>query len=235
MRDRWFRLRRYLTSHGLCATCRRAAVVVGRRFFRRRVVILGAELNDMPPPPDLHDGLSVTCVESESQLRQEDRAVLLEKRGAEIMAPLIQRRFGYGADLWLLKRNDTVVGMLWSLPRETWRPHVFPLTPRDILLLDAEVFPEFRGQGMNPLLTRHVLHGVKNKGYTRAYIHVAIWNTPQLRSLRKTPFRRLGAASQWVLPGRNVVVWNEMLGQMPAQGQSGDDHGPGSLSPNDTA
>jgi hypothetical protein len=41
----------------------------------------------------------------------------------------------------------------------------------------------------------------------RAFIEAAEWNQPQLSSLTKTPFRRLGRARKSIIFGRTVVHW----------------------------
>jgi hypothetical protein len=72
-------------------------------------------------------------------------------------------------------------------------------------LFDFHVISEYRGRGLNPILVRHILQVLADEGVERALIEAAEWNQPQLSSLARTPFRRMGLARKWRLWGRTIV------------------------------
>ena len=71
------------------------------------------------------------------------------------------------------------------------------------------MFPQFRGQGMNPLLVTFILGTMATEGAGRAFIEAAEWNEAQLSSLAKTPFHRLGMARKTTILGRTLVMWDK--------------------------
>ena len=76
-------------------------------------------------------------------------------------------------------------------------------------LFDFHVFPQYRGQGVNPLLVSYILRSLAAEGQGRAFIEAAEWNQAQLASLRRTPFRRLGSARKFTLFWYTMVCWDE--------------------------
>jgi ribosomal protein S18 acetylase RimI-like enzyme len=118
-------------------------------------------------------------------------------------------RFGLGASLWLIKSHDKLAGYGWTLEGRTVEPHFFSLGHRDVHLFDFHVFPQYRGQGMNPTLVTSILRALTAEGAGRAFIEAAEWNQAQLSSLTKTPFRRLGMARKSTLFSRTLVLWDK--------------------------
>jgi ribosomal protein S18 acetylase RimI-like enzyme len=117
----------------------------------------------------------------------------------------IQERFQRGASLWLIKSGNQLAGYGWSLQAGTIEPHYFPLAQDDVHLFDFHVFPQFRGQGINPLLVKYILGGLAGECGGRAFIEAAEWNKAQLSSLRKTPFQQIGWAKKSTIFHRAVV------------------------------
>lgn len=117
-------------------------------------------------------------------------------------------RFREGATLWLIRADGKLAGDGWTMTGRTIAPHYHPLGANDAHLFDFLVFPEFRGRNINPLLVGHILNELSAEGGTRAYIEVREWNRPQLVSLAKTRFRRLGVARKASLFGRTFVEWS---------------------------
>ena len=103
----------------------------------------------------------------------------------------LDERFSKGATLWCIIYNNLLSGFVWSIPQFPLEKYFLPLTEKDIHLFDNEIFEDYRGKGINKFLIHHVLYELKNMGYQRAYIETAVWNTPEMRSLAKTPFKRL--------------------------------------------
>jgi GNAT superfamily N-acetyltransferase len=123
----------------------------------------------------------------------------------------IHQRFEKGASLWMIRSvaDGRLAGFGWSLQGGTIEPYYFPLAPDDVHLFDFHVYEEYRGQGLNPLLVGHILSTVAREADGRAFIECAEWNEPQLASLKKTPFHRLGLVSTTTLFRRVFTRWTD--------------------------
>jgi GNAT superfamily N-acetyltransferase len=109
--------------------------------------------------------------------------------------------------LWLLKLENSIAAYGWAVLGRTIEPHFFPLAANDAHLFDFFVFPEFRGRRLNPALVNHILVHLACETSGRAFIEAARWNQPQLASLARLPFRKLGCARKFQLLGRTIVMW----------------------------
>lgn len=124
----------------------------------------------------------------------------------------IRERFARGASLWLAMAGDVLAGYGWTLQGGTIEPYYFPLSPDDVHLFDFQVFPAFRGRGINPFLVTSILVALAREGRTRAFIEAAAWNDAQLASLGKTPFRLFGTVRSLTIANHPLVLWS---GQKP--------------------
>lgn len=127
----------------------------------------------------------------------------------KIMQRLISERFERGATLWLAKSGNHLAGYGWTLNGSTIEPYFFPLGTDDVHLFDFFVFPEFRGQRINRSLVLRILEVLAAQKKSRAYIEVAEWNKPQLNSLSRMPFQKLGRARKFRMFGRTFTMWSE--------------------------
>jgi len=202
------RLTDYYRRHGFAVTVRRAAVAVKRALFSGRSVLFYCDLATLASPSgNLPSFMKVERKGSSSELSPEDLDALTSFWNPRLAQRYIKERFGKGASLWLIKSESGLVGYGWSLPGTTIEPHYFPLGPQDVHLFDFHVFPQYRGQGMNPLLVSHILSRVATEAAGRAFIEAGEWNLAQLSSLSKTPFRFLGKARKLTIFGHAVVFW----------------------------
>ena len=71
----------------------------------------------------------------------------------------------------------------------------------------GEVFPSYRGRGINPEMIHKIAHELKKDGITRIFIGSKIWNTAQLRSILKTSFIKLGTVRMFHFFGKHITVW----------------------------
>jgi GNAT superfamily N-acetyltransferase len=120
----------------------------------------------------------------------------------------IRERFARGASLWLAMSGNDLAGYGWTLQGATIDPYYFPLSQSDVHLFDFQVFPDFRGRGINPLLVTQILVALAHDGHTRAFIEAAAWNDAQLASLRKTPFHLLGTVRSLTIARHRVTRWS---------------------------
>jgi len=127
----------------------------------------------------------------------------------KIMRRLIAERFERGATLWLAKSGNDLAGYGWTLNGSTIEPHFFPLGSNDVHLFDFFVFPEFRGRRVNCSLVLNILESLAAEKKSCAYIEVAEWNLPQLNSLSRMPFQKLGRARKYRVFGKTFTRWSE--------------------------
>jgi ribosomal protein S18 acetylase RimI-like enzyme len=158
---------------------------------------------------DSPSSLDVEQKRSEAELSPQDLQEMTSFWNPKLARRLMKERFGLGASLWMIKSEGHLAGYGWSLQGRTVEPHYFPLGQDDVHLFDFHVFPQFRGRGMNPFLVNHILQSLATEKAGRAFIEAAEWNQPQLSSLTKTPFHRLGMAGKWTILGRTMVRWGK--------------------------
>ncbi|OGP54351.1 MAG: hypothetical protein A2162_03535 [Deltaproteobacteria bacterium RBG_13_52_11b] len=144
---------------------------------------------------------------SQDEISDEEMERLLFYWNRDIKLRQIRERFAKGAVLWLAKSKSETTALGWSIVGKTIRPYFFPLRRYDSHLFDYEVFPDFRGQGVNRLLVNHVLAVLKTEGVNTAYIETYAWNEAEIRSLSRTIFKKLGEAIKFQFFGKTVVVW----------------------------
>ncbi len=145
---------------------------------------------------------------TQAEIPPDELDLLTGNWAAAIARQRMAARFERGASLWEFKDGEKLAGYGWSLAGGSMEAHFFPLQPDDVHLFDFYVFPEFRGRGINPLLVNYILSRLKMEKKNRAFIEVAEWNAPQLKSLGRTPFRQAGMASIQRRPGKTRVVWS---------------------------
>ena len=187
------------------------------------------------PAADLPNSLAVERYRTETDVSLSDLEQISSFWNPLLSRRNIKKRFEQGGSLWLIKSEGRLAGYGWTLQGHTIEPHYFCLGPDDVHLFDFQVFPQYRGRGMNPQLVGYILRSLAVERRGRAFIEAAEWNRPQLASLRTTPFRRLGLARKFTVLRRTIVCWydNEAVEQLrtgnvtnaPAPGDNGHDNG----------
>jgi ribosomal protein S18 acetylase RimI-like enzyme len=202
------RLTAYYTRHGFGATIRRAGLSLKRALFSSRMVVLYCDLaNQTTAPVNIPSSLKVERLRNYAELNPQDLKEMTSFWNPKQAHRNIRERFEQGASLWLIKSGDKLAGYGWTLQGRTVEPYYFPLAPDDVHLFDFHVFPQYRGQGINPFLVTHILGGITVESGGRAFIEAAEWNEAQLSSLRKTQFRRMGCAWKSRVFHRTIVCW----------------------------
>jgi ribosomal protein S18 acetylase RimI-like enzyme len=209
------RFKAYLRRYGFAATVRRTGLAVRRTLFSNRAVLFYCDLSGQSlAPVEFPTSLNVERKRSQVELDAQDAQQIIHVWNPRVARQRLEQRFARGASLWLIKFNDRLAGYGWTLRGATMEPHYFPLGPHDAHLFDFHVYPLFRGQGMNPLLVRHILTELAGEGAGRAFIEAAEWNQAQLSSLGKTPFRCLGHARKWTILRCTTVWWSNRARQV---------------------
>lgn len=186
----------------------RAWLAANRALFARRMVVLYCDLDERRLlPAILPKAFKVKRINALSDLEPHRLEQITGVWNRKLASRNVGERFEKGAHLWLVECEDELAGYGWTLRGRTIEPYYFPLTPEDVHFFDFHIFPGYRGRGLNPLLVGHMLERLAKDGNRRAFIEAAEWNHPQLNSLRKTPFRRLGLASIRRTLSRTSVSW----------------------------
>jgi hypothetical protein len=200
----------YYTRHGFGATIRRARLAVKRALFSSRMVLFYCDLSRQSTTSEnIPRSLKLERLSSYAEISSQDLQDITSFWNPKQANRNIRERFNRGTSLWLVKSGDRLAGYGWTMRGGTMEPHYFPLAQNDAHLFDFHVFPQFRGQGINPLLVTHILSSLAGECSGRAYIEAAEWNEAQLSSLRKTPFCRLGMAKKLTMLHRTMVFWDK--------------------------
>jgi ribosomal protein S18 acetylase RimI-like enzyme len=168
---------------------------------------------DFPPPckrvisDPIPAEFTVDRKNAQDEMNQADLGRILNFWNPEIARRSMSERFEAGASLWLIRHEGQLAGYGWTLTGGTMRGYFVPLGTEDVHLFDFLVFPEFRGRRVNPTLVRCILEALGHEAKSRAYIEVAEWNEPELKSLRRTSFQLLGMARKANFSSRTIVEW----------------------------
>jgi ribosomal protein S18 acetylase RimI-like enzyme len=200
----------YFKRNGLLATLHRAGLAARRALFSSRMVLFYCDLSTLKPTTaDLQSLPKVERHTNQIDISPHDLQEITSFWSPKLARRRIKERFELGASLWLIKLEDKLAGYGWTLQGHTVEPHYFCLGPDDIHLFDFQVFPKYRGRGVNPSLVSSILRRLAVECQGRAFIEAAEWNKAQLASLRRTPFRHLGSARKFTLLRRTMVFWHE--------------------------
>lgn len=194
--------------HGFLSTARRVTVGVRRALFSNRMAIFSCDLlSPVISTVHLPAAIVVQRIASLSELTPADLQRMTSFWNSALAEKNIRERFEKHSSLWLMKVNGNLAGYGWTLRGTTIEPYFFAIVQTDIHLFDFHVFPEFRGNGFNPLLVNFILGYLACEGKGRALIEAAEWNTAQLSSLRKTPFRQIAWAKKSAISHRPIIQW----------------------------
>jgi len=163
---------------------------------------------DIPEPlPEAASRL--VRVSSLSLLTEEDRQRMLESGYPPAIAADMSKRFRPGNHSLDSPTGRPHRGIWLDVTGGTMETHFHPLGASDVHLFDFYVFPEFRGQRLNPTLVGSILRELSATQRGRAFIECAVWNEPQLRSLARTPFQRFGTAANTAFSVALLFCWRQ--------------------------
>jgi ribosomal protein S18 acetylase RimI-like enzyme len=200
----------YYSRHGFRETTHRVVLATKRALFASRMVVFYCDLaRQTPCATAIPSSLQIYRLRGEAEFDPNDLERITNFWNPKQAQRNIKERFAKGASLWLVRSGDNLAGYGWTLQGCTVEPYYFPLAPGDVHLFDFHVFPQYRGQGVNPFLVNKILQELAMTGGGRAFIEAAEWNESQLLSLRKTSFQRLGRARSLTMFGHKFVSWVE--------------------------
>ena len=201
------RLIGYSQRHGLGPLFGRTLTITRRALFQSGYIVYACDLQKALLGDELRDPLRASCVAQFEDLRSEDWSAIVHDRTASVCRAAFLERFAEGALLWLIYENTALAGYGWTIVGRTLQPFYHPLTPGEAHLFDFMILPGFRGKSINPRLVNHILRELAREGRIRAYIDMAGWNAPQIASLKKTAFQRIGFARRLSMFGWTLVAW----------------------------
>jgi len=181
-----------------------------RVVFQKKTVIFCADLSKLDNETNLSDSYTVRRIRSQGELDKGDLETLNKYHDNEILEKNMTERFNLEAEVWLITQNDELIGFNWTIKKTSMGTYFFPLVNSTVCIFDQEIFPEYRGRGINAMLTMYILNSLKQEGMTHAYISIKEWNQSNLRAISKTIFEKIGVASKFRLLGRVIIIWTEM-------------------------
>jgi hypothetical protein len=206
------RVTRYCKKHGLKNTLTRIVIGLKRVMFENKIIVFYADLFDVNDEDHhvLDCDYSVECKSKMGEMDAQEIEALLSYWNGDIKRRQIEKRFGEGATLWLLKYRKEIAAFRWVIRGKNSEACLFPLTPNDGHLFDAEVFAKYRGRGLDSKLLANMIVMLKNDGFVRLINEIYIWNGPALKSMSKTIFKRTGSARKVSILGKSIVLWSRL-------------------------
>jgi ribosomal protein S18 acetylase RimI-like enzyme len=204
------RFLRYYKAHGLFKTFRRALKKLWLEIFRKPEIIYYEDLAELKTDDcRLAQNMLITTCNNIDEIPHEDMTCLCSYYGKKIIEHQMRERFAIEAKLWLLKIDEEVAGMVWSLKGKTFAPYFFLLGSNDVHLFNDEIFEGYRGRGLNTILIEKVLRELKTAGISRVFIDTNLRNKAEIKSLKKTSFKQLGLARKTHFAGWDLTIWSK--------------------------
>jgi GNAT superfamily N-acetyltransferase len=203
------RIIRFYKKNGLTLLCRQAAVKLWQKVFIKPDVIYFADIAELSTPKcQLMDFCQIVERDAANPINAGEMDALADYIEPHMLRHQVEQRFQVGAKLWLLKKENACIGMVWTLVGRTVEPFYYLIDSQDVHFFNNEIFKPYRGKGFNPPLIEYVLFQMKNKGLVRAYIETNQRNIAEQRSLSKTSFCPVGKAIKLNLGKKNITVWS---------------------------
>lgn len=190
------------------ALCNRLAVKCWQKIFIKPDVIYFCDLPSLARfTYELPESCRVLERSQMDSITDKEMTALCEYIDPKMLRYQLRERFLLGATVWLLKKEENCIGMVWTITGKTVEPFYYLIGKNDIHFFNNEIFQPYRGQGFNPGLIEHVLFEMKKRNGIRAYIETNQRNVPEQRSLSKTSFQVLGKAIKLNLGNKCFTLW----------------------------
>ena len=186
---------------------------IWRALFYNKDVLFYRDIStidesDVPLPPNI----TVRHFSKIEEIPQKDLLWLYKIRGGQLLVQnLLNHFFQIKATLWFVYLDDKVVGWRCSKTQEIgFFKHFFqhfPLTPKDAVCGAAEIFPEYRGRGINPTMLKLMFLEMKKSGINRIYLVIKEWNHANIKSVQKADFKKIGIAKEINILGKKIIIW----------------------------
>ena len=201
---------RYCKEKGLVKAAQRSCVKARQNTLQNETVMFYADLAKLKCEnvklPDTH---TVEIKMKVDEISDDDMRTLFSFRDKEIVIDQLKERFTKGAVLWLPKFEHELIGFLWTIRGATLKPHYFPMTESDAVLIDVLTFPHFRGRRLMTPVVNYAICELKKYGVTRLFAHIKKWNISSLRGITRTGFHQLGLVRRITIAGWNIIIWSK--------------------------
>lgn len=205
------RIVRFYKKNGIKKLCKRAIVKAWQKVFIKPDVIYFADLaHPSAPKCKLRNSCHIVERDALNPITSQEMNDLGGYIDPKILMHQTQKRYSLGAKVWLLKKEDLCIGMVWTIVGRTIEPFYYIIGNKDVHFFNNEIFEPYRGKGFNPPLIEYVLFQMKSAGYVRAYIETDQRNIPEQRSLSKTSFELVGKAIKLNFGKRIITLWSTL-------------------------
>ena len=200
----------YIKKHGLLRFIILSFVKLWRHINNEESVYVF----DLYFPNILHKFLHTTKVslrsyDSLASIPAADIDQLIKLKSEAVLYRFLNSFFNRNAKFWIVKKENNVVGVHWTLLGGFNGFYSLPISKRDAIILAVEVFPAFRGQNLWPQILNDTVSALKKEGISRVYIKVGIWNNPMLRSMKKIIGSRIGTVRTFHVFNRHITIWDQ--------------------------
>jgi len=203
------RMVRFFKTHGFGGGIKRVFIKIWHCICAKPDVIYFADLPLLSPKVQLAEMCQVVERRSYDSMENCELDALCNYMGRSITMYQLKERFSKGAIIWLLKKGDDCLGMVWTITGNTIEPFYYFMGKEDVHFFNNEIFSPYRGQGFNHGLIEYVILALKERRYIRAYIETNKRNVREQRSLKRTSFQVVGLAKKMKWFGKHLTVWGE--------------------------
>jgi hypothetical protein len=138
-----------------------------------------------------------------------DLQQLVSLKGEAVALPFLKQWFARGAQLWLGKDGEKIIGVKWTIAGGFSGFYCIPMFSNDVVTVAEEVFQDYRGQGFWQSFTAGMVPVLRSGGVKRIYFSVHCCNRSMLKAVEKARIPMLGRGSIFGFPGYYVTVWNK--------------------------
>ena len=144
-----------------------------------------------------------------NSIPNEDILQLEIYKSRERIKHFLNRNFDRKGTLWLVKKEDLLIGLEWTFLGGLNGFYSLPVSPREAIILAVEVFPEFRGKGYWPNIAMLTFNKLKNQGITRIYLKTHVSNRPMQASMRKVNCQVIGLVRTFSIGKKYLTIWDK--------------------------
>ncbi|MBC7790287.1 MAG: GNAT family N-acetyltransferase [Anaerolineae bacterium] len=113
----------------------------------------------------------------------------------ETPASLVTDRLGSGHLCFAARYQGRIIGATWATTKRAWIDYLdydLPLRAGEVYTYDGFTLPEYRGHGVAPAISVHMLRYFAEAGYQRATRTILPENSASLRARKKAGYTPVG-------------------------------------------
>ena len=208
--NKYFKLFKwYYNKHGFVRLLHLSFKKIWMIINKREVLFCLDLTNETIYFHEAESNYSIQQYDDQTQIAPDDIENLINIKSKEVLFSFLGSFFSRDATLWLAKKNDIVVGLLWTLTGGFNGFYSIPIKNNEMIVLAVEVFPGHRGHNIWPKLLNLVSSRAAEIGISRIYLKVNILNHSMLKSMTKTQCKRMGTVRTFELFNRYITFWDK--------------------------